>query len=231
MRANSSHRPFKVKPSFKMMGRPNRPDLWDNRIINELFLSQNISFQFSSRKKERYLSVISRKQISRVVLGSNLRNNISSELSPSDTVKMPLCDASVVWVSAGNRRSFAGRKAPDPTLESCGFLSAKVISQMRCYKPRHSEKQSEHRVLPWWIPASPQNLYDFLRGRWWWSRPHAEPENTKILNKAENTTGRPGKTINHKYYNFLESHWSINPPIRALIGHLQSEIVILMINW
>ena len=43
--------------------------------------------------------------------------------------------------------------------------------------------------------------------------------------------------INHKYYNFLESDWSINPPIRALIGrlhvigHLQSEIVILMINW
>ena len=38
-------------------------------------------------------------------------------------------------------------------------------------------------------------------------------------------------TCNHKYYNFLESDWSINPPIRALIGHLQSEIVILMINW
>ena len=43
--------------------------------------------------------------------------------------------------------------------------------------------------------------------------------------------------INHKYYNFLESDWSINPPIRALIGHLhvighlQPEIVILMINW
>ena len=37
--------------------------------------------------------------------------------------------------------------------------------------------------------------------------------------------------------NFLESDWSINPPIRALIGHLhvighlESEIVILMINW
>ena len=36
---------------------------------------------------------------------------------------------------------------------------------------------------------------------------------------------------NHKYYNFLESDWPINPPIRALIGHLhvighfQSEIV------
>ena len=44
-------------------------------------------------------------------------------------------------------------------------------------------------------------------------------------------------SINHRYYNFLESDWSISPPIRALIGHLhvighlQSEIVILMINW
>ena len=45
------------------------------------------------------------------------------------------------------------------------------------------------------------------------------------------------KRVNHNYYNFLESDWSINLPIRALIGHLhvighlQSEIVILMINW
>ena len=40
---------------------------------------------------------------------------------------------------------------------------------------------------------------------------------------------------NHKYYNFLESDWSINLSIRALIGHLlvighlQSEIVIFLI--
>ena len=33
--------------------------------------------------------------------------------------------------------------------------------------------------------------------------------------------------LNHKYYNFLESDRSIHPPIRTLIGHLQSEIVIL----
>ena len=43
-------------------------------------------------------------------------------------------------------------------------------------------------------------------------------------------------SINHKNHNFLESDWPINPPIRALIGHLhvighlQSEIVILMIK-
>ena len=26
---------------------------------------------------------------------------------------------------------------------------------------------------------------------------------------------------NHKYYNFLESDLSINPPIRALVGHVR----------
>ena len=38
-----------------------------------------------------------------------------------------------------------------------------------------------------------------------------------------------------KDYNFLEPDWSVNPPIIIghlhVIGHLQSEIVILMINW
>ena len=49
-------------------------------------------------------------------------------------------------------------------------------------------------------------------------------------------TWKTDKWTNHKDYNFLESDWSINPPIRALIEHLhviehlQSEIVIFMIN-
>ena len=58
------------------------------------------------------------------------------------------------------------------------------------------------------------------------------------VNRALKSTGCARVSMtNHKYYNFLESDWSINPPIRALIGHLhvighlQSEIVILMINW
>ena len=67
-----------------------------------------------------------------------------------------------------------------------------------------------------------------------------------VINKFHNRSSdyRPNRTplspitiINHKYYNFLESDWSINPPIGALIGHLhvighlQLEIVMLMINW